>query len=78
MERVYSNQVKGDYVLKFDSIEKEIIRNAFQNEIKNLDLKINKIINNPKNEGQATFACEIDRLRMYQEDFKIIISELSK
>jgi hypothetical protein len=46
----------------FDSYEKSVLKKAIPPEIKKLKKKMEKIRNDPRNEGQATFASEIDEL----------------
>ena len=63
MEFEYSNDVKGKVIAyQFDTWEKETIATALKPVVKNLEKKIEKVRNHPKNEGQVKYAVQIDEL----------------
>lgn len=64
MEIEYSNEVRGKvFAYRFTTWEKELIAEALKPMIKKTERKIEKIRNNPKNEGQATYSQQIFDLR---------------
>ncbi len=64
MEIEYSNEVRGQvFAYRFDGFEKQQIAAGLRLIINKTNAKMNKIINHPKNEGQATYAVKIDTLR---------------
>jgi hypothetical protein len=79
MEKEYSNEVRGKvHAYRFTTLEKETIAEALQPFIKKWEAKINKVRNHPKNEGQATYLNQIDRLYYEQKDLQGIIEEFKK
>jgi hypothetical protein len=52
-----------NWVYGFDDYEKRVLVKAIAPEIKRLEKQIQKIEDNPENEGQATFLCAIDDLK---------------
>lgn len=76
MEKEYSNEVKGRvHAYRFTTDEKQIIAKALKPEIKKLEKKIQKIENDPNNEGQVTYACRIDQLENQKKELLFIINE---
>ena len=52
----YSNEVRREqYAYRFEDWEKKAIAKALLPQIKNRQIKILQIRNNPKNEGQVTY-----------------------
>ena len=79
MEIEYSNDVRGKiHAYRFDKWEKETIAKALNPIIKKLEKEIEKIDNDPDNEGQVTYW---DRKREIRNEIKClseIIIEFSK
>ena len=79
MEIEYSNEVRGKvHAYRFNGYEREIIAEAFRKECLNIDKKIKKVENNPKNEGQAKYSLEIDQLWNSKQPLLEIVKEFSK
>lgn len=63
MEIEYSNEIKGKvHAYTFENWEKILIASLLSEHVKKYDKAMEKIRNNPKNEGQATYQSEIDSL----------------
>lgn len=62
----------------FDQEEKQIIIKAVKSHIQSLEKKRSKVYNNPKNEGQAKYTFEIDRLNRHINHYEKFISDFSK
>lgn len=76
MEIEYSNEVRGKvYAYRFSEFEKKHIADSLKTVIKKMELKIEKIRNHPKNEGQATYACQIDDIQKEIASLKEIVKE---
>jgi Zn-dependent oligopeptidase len=74
MEIEYSNEVKGKvHAYRFDDVEKQHISDALNSVVNNIERKIYKVLNHPKNEGQATYAVKVDELRREQRALEYII-----
>lgn len=77
MEKEYSNEIRGKvHAYRFEPWEKRAIAESLKPAIKRLGKKIDKIDNDPKNEGQVTFyeakkelIYEIRRLNEIIEEF---------
>jgi hypothetical protein len=79
MEIEYSREVKGKvYAYRFHQWEKSIIAKALKPEIKKLQKKIEKIENDPNNEGQCTYADQIYELRYEIIAIEDIIKKFSE
>ena len=64
MEIEYSNEVRGlAYAYRLEGWEKLLISKSLIPEIKKLQKRIERLENNPRNEGQATYSVKIDELR---------------
>lgn len=76
MEKEYSIEVRGKvHAYRFSDWEKNIIAEGVKPAIKKLEKKIEKIINNPKNEGQATYSCQIDEIQNGINELNDIVKE---
>jgi phage host-nuclease inhibitor protein Gam len=74
----YSNEVKGRvYAYRFDDYEKQAIARGLKGEVKKLEKKIQKVENDPDNEGQVTYQCQIEELCRELNDLREIIKEFS-
>jgi hypothetical protein len=74
MEIEYSTEIKGKvFAYRFTTFEMEVIAKALKPEVKRLEKKIQKIRDDPNNEGQATYACRIDEIRGDIESINEII-----
>lgn len=79
MEKEYSNEIRGKVMsYRFTDFEKEMISKSLKPIIKSLEAKIEKVRNHPKNEGQATYMCQIDELRYQIQELESIVLEFSK
>ena len=78
MEKIYSNEVKGNFTFQLSEWDKWILNKAYIKEIKRLNDKIKRIENNPKNEGQATFLCDIDTINFLIKECNECIDMLTK
>lgn len=78
MEFEYSNEVKGKVIAyQLDTWEKETIASALKPVVKNLENKIEKVRNHPKNEGQVKYAVKIDALYREIKALQFIINSFS-
>lgn len=66
-----------EYAYRFSDCEKKIIAKALVPELKKLQKKIDKIKNNPKNEGQSTYLQKIDDIRDEIDSIQDIIKEFT-
>jgi hypothetical protein len=66
---------KGEFANTFSKWEKELIAKLVAKEIPKLERKIQKIIDNPKNEGQASYSWEVDKYRSRMRTIKEIHEE---
>jgi hypothetical protein len=79
MEIEYSNEVRGNvHAYRFEPWEKKAIAESLKPAIKRLEKKIDKIDNDPKNEGQVTFYEAKKELRYEERRLNEIIKEFSK
>ena len=79
MEIEYSGEVRGRaYAYRFSNWEKKLIAKQLVPAIKKMEKKIERIKNNPKNEGQATYSSQVDELRAEIKDVQDIIKEFSE
>lgn len=79
MEKEYSNEVRGKVIAyRFTKKEKQVIAECLKPYLKKIDKKIQRIENNPKNEGQANFLCQIDDLFSEKKEWEKIIDEFLK
>lgn len=79
MEIEYSSEVRGKvFAYRFSKSERKHIAAGLKPIVKKLERKVTAIENNPKNEGQATYACRIDELRYEINDLQEIITEFEK
>lgn len=69
----YSNQLS----FQFSKWEMEHIVKGLKKEIKLLEAKIQRVIGNPKNEGQATYLLKIDQFRNEIEGLQYIIDTMT-
>lgn len=77
MEIEYSNEVKGRvYAYRFNDWEREILCKGLPNEINKIEKKIERIKNNPKNEGQVRYQVKIERLIRDRNDILEILKNL--
>jgi len=79
MIKEYSNEVRGKvHAYRFEYWEKKTIAESLKPIIKKIEKKIDKIDNDPKNEGQVTFY-EAKRELLYEiKAIKEIIEEFTK
>jgi hypothetical protein len=78
MEIEYSQEVKGRvHAYRFYDFEKKAIARGLKSEVKKLEVKLQKIIDHPDNEGQATFLCQADEIRGDISNLKEIIEIFS-
>lgn len=78
MEIEYSNEVKGAaYAYRFYHFEKQAIARGLKSEVRKLEKKIERVENDPNNEGQVTYLCKIEELMAELNDLKGIIKEFS-
>ena len=76
MEIEYSNEVRGQvFAYRFDGFEKQQIAAGLRLIIKKTEAKMQKIIDHPKNEGQATYASQVDELRYEIKVMEKIVKE---
>lgn len=74
MEIEYSNEVKGKvHAYRFEDFEKQHIADSLRPVVTKLERKIWKVQNHPKNEGQVTYAVQVDALRHEQRALEFII-----
>lgn len=66
---------RGKFAYVFSNWEQEMIAKALKPEIPKLEKKIERIRNNPKNEGQVRYLVQIEDLYSKIEDIKQIIAE---
>jgi Zn-dependent oligopeptidase len=79
MEIEYSNEVRGKvFAYRFTGVEQRHIVDALKPVVKKLEKRIDKIRNHPKNEGQATYACQIDAIRHEIKALEFIIKTLGE
>jgi hypothetical protein len=79
MEIEYSNEVKGKFfAYRFTRWEEQSIADALRSSVKKLRIKIEKIRNHPKNEGQATYSAKIDELMHQINSLEYIINTFSE
>ena len=79
MEIEYSNEVKGKvHAYRFSKWERNLISACLAKEIKVRNRRIEKILNNPKNEGQVTFSAEIKVIEVEISELQEIITEFAK
>ena len=79
MEIEYSNEFRGKvFAYRFTSNEMVAIADCLPPHVKKLRKKIEKIENDTRNEGQATYACQIEELQREVKDFEEIINEFKK
>ena len=79
MEIEYSNEVRGKvFAHRFNPWEKMQIAEALKPLVKKFKKQMNKIINHPKNEGQATYSCQVKELSNDIKSLEEIIKEFSK
>jgi hypothetical protein len=79
MEIEYSNEVRGKvHAYRFADWEKKAIAKALKPVIKKLEKEIEKIDNDPENEGQVTFREQQRQLGYEIEALNEIISEFKK
>lgn len=77
MEIEYSNETRGKiHAYRFDKWEMRLIGESLMIPIQKLEKKIERIQNNPKNEGQATYLSQIDYLRREIKCIRAIIDEM--
>ena len=70
MEIEYSQEVRGlVFAYRFETWEMTLIAKSLEQEVKKLQKKIERIENDPKNEGQVTF---IDSIRTIRYEIKCI------
>lgn len=75
MEIEYSINKQVKYAYTFSGWEKKHIAKCLKKSLKSFDKQIEKIENNPDNEGQATYSCQIDTLRSQKKEIEEIIKE---
>lgn len=68
--------IKGGFAYVFTTAERETIIKALQKTLPSYDVKIQRILNDPKNEGQATYSCKIDELVREKKWIQEMIKEL--
>lgn len=74
MEIEYSNEVKGKvHAYRFTTWEMLTIAQALRPIIRNLYKKIERIENNPRNEGQCTYSEQIRLIRMDIRELEEIV-----
>jgi len=79
MDKDYSNEVRGKiFAYRFCEFEKKAIAEGLKPMLNKQQARITKIENNPKNEGQATYACQIEELEREKKMLEDIIKEFSK
>ena len=79
MEFEYSSQVKGKVIaFMFSKFEMKAIADALKPTLKKYDKSIEKIENDPDNDGQCTYAAKIDELIGNKEMIQEIIDVFSK
>jgi hypothetical protein len=79
MEIEYSNEVKGTvFAYRFSGFEEKCIANALKLTVKKLRIKIERIRNHPKNEGQVTYSMKIDELKNEINSLEYIIKTFSE
>lgn len=77
MERELSNSYRGKYAYTLTKLEKTLIAKALRRTLKDYDRKIERVENNPRNEGQVTFQDKIIDLRATKVIVNDIINEFS-
>jgi hypothetical protein len=78
MEIEYSQEVRGKvYAYRFSSFEKSIIAKALATELKKYPKKIQKVEDDPNNEGQLDYIEKIRELKYEAEDIEEIIKAFS-
>lgn len=79
MEKEYSVEVRGKvHAYRFEPWEKLTIAKLLKKEIPKLKKKIDRIIDDPKNEGQATYQTAIEEIDNEINVLEDIIKEFSK
>lgn len=74
----YSNEVRGKvHAYRFEDFEMTAIAKSLAPEIRKRERKIQRIQDDPKNDGQATYAGKIDELRYEIEALEEIIRVFS-
>jgi len=77
MEVEYSTEVRGKvHAFRFEAWERVLISNALQPYVKKLVKQIERIRNDPRNEGQATYQSDIDELEREKRAVQQIIDTL--
>lgn len=75
----YSNDIKGEIKgYWFHEAEKQEIVKGLVYRTKQLEAKIQRIKDSPKNEGQATYSLQIQSIRFLIQELEDIIQKLSK
>lgn len=78
MEIEYSNEVRGKvFAYRFTGWEQQHIVDALKPVIRKMEAKIQRIKDHPKNEGQATYACQINEIRNEIKSLEVIIKTFS-
>lgn len=78
MDREFSQYEKGQYTYFLTKYEKIMIAEALKKTLKDYDRKVEKIDNNPRNEGQVKYRIQIEELRAEKRMAEKIIEEFLK